>query len=185
MGELAQGAQASLDAIHRDLDRSVEEKPLEWLRPPGALPEVEFLATCERCSKCLMACPHDSIRRLGFEFRESEGTPAIIPSETPCYLCKDLPCVAACPSGALNLVDRAQAQMALARIDYKKCYAANGQPCDYCAARCPLGAEAIEMDASSTPVIRSPGCTGCGVCAYLCPADAIGLYDAGLPTASL
>ncbi len=184
MGELARGADTALDTLNQRLDRAAEERPLTWLRPPGALVEPQFLDTCGQCSMCLEACPHDSIKRLGFEFGAAEGTPAIIPGETPCYLCKDLPCAAACPSGALQFIDRAHARMAVAKIDYAKCYAANGQPCDYCTARCPLGAQAIEMDESSHPRIRLPRCTGCAVCAYLCPADAIRLYDVGVSGAA-
>lgn len=175
MSEIAQSAHASLDPLNRELGPEKEVSPVSWIRPPGALGEDEFLATCERCSKCVEACEYDSIKRLGFELGPCEGTPAIIPDETPCYLCKDLPCVAACPSGALSLVDRAKARMAQAEIDYKKCYAVAGQPCDYCTARCPLGEQVIVMDDASHPRIKQPACTGCGVCAYLCPANAISL----------
>lgn len=181
MSGLARSADATVDALNQSSDQAVEERPLSWLRPPGALAEPDFLETCGQCGMCLEACPHDAIKRLGFEFGAAEGTPAIVPEETPCYLCEDLPCAAVCSSGALHFIDRALARMAVAKIDYDKCYAANGQPCDYCTARCPLGAQAIEMDETSQPRIKLSGCTGCAVCAYLCPADAIQLYGTGVP----
>ena len=63
--------------------------------------------------------------------------------------------------------------MGLAVIDMASCYAAQGQPCDYCVVKCPLGKDAIRFDADKIPVVDPVGCTGCGVCAYLCPAPAI------------
>ncbi|MDR3221903.1 MAG: ferredoxin-type protein NapG, partial [Candidatus Accumulibacter sp.] len=31
----------------------------QTLRPPGALPEDEFLAACTRCGLCVRDCPYD------------------------------------------------------------------------------------------------------------------------------
>ena len=36
-----------------------------FIRPPGALPEAEFLTTCERCRKCVEVCPVDAIFPAG------------------------------------------------------------------------------------------------------------------------
>jgi Pyruvate/2-oxoacid:ferredoxin oxidoreductase delta subunit len=68
--------------------------------------------------------------------------------------------------------------MGLAIIDVASCYAAQGQPCDYCVVRCPLGKEAIRLDVQRIPVVDAAGCTGCGVCAYLCPGQAIHIKPA-------
>lgn len=145
------------------------------LRPPGALPEAEFLATCTRCTACQDACPYESVRRLGPEFGDKAGTPVIIPDESPCYLCEDMPCITACEPRALRPVPRHDVAMGLAVMDLKACYVAQGQPCDYCVARCPLGPEAIQFNDRGLPEVRELGCTGCGVCAYLCPAKAIAI----------
>lgn len=151
---------------------------LAFLRPPGALQEPQFLNTCDReCIECLKACPYDAIKRLGSEYA-AEGTPAIIPDETPCYLCADLPCIEACPTGALRLTDRPSVKMGLAKIDYGRCYVSQGQPCDYCVVRCPLDRDAIDWDANRLPRVSDIGCSGCGVCSYLCPADAIRIVPA-------
>ena len=70
---------------------------LRVLRPPGALHEEAFLEACTRCDACLEACPRGSIRRAGAETGEVvEGTPTIVPELQPCWLCSDLPCIAAC-----------------------------------------------------------------------------------------
>ena len=148
-------------------------EPQQFLRPPGALAEEEFLAKCTRCTDCLLACPHNAIRRLGEEMRGAGATPVIVPEESPCKLCPDLPCAAACQTGALRLVDLCEVKMGKARINYQACYQAAGQPCDYCITACPLKADAISADERGVPKVKDGGCVGCGICAYYCPADAI------------
>ncbi len=146
----------------------------DWLRPPGAPADDDaFRAACTRCTDCIEACPYQSIRRLGPERGEDAGTPVIIPADSPCYLCEDMPCIAACGAGALLPVARRDVTMGVARIRYDACYQAQGQPCDYCVTRCPLKGEAISFDDARRPRISDQHCTGCGVCAYLCPPGAI------------
>lgn len=158
--------------------------PRDWIRPPGALPESKFLSTCTRCTACQEVCPYQSIRRLGPEFGECAGSPAIIPGESPCYLCEDMPCIAACEPRALVSLPRREVRMGLAAISESSCYAAQQQPCDYCVVRCPLRSEAIRFDERGIPQVLGDGCAGCGVCAYLCPARAITIqptaFDVGI-----
>lgn len=172
-------ALGAVDVVQAGLWQSEDaEKPsvqAEWVRPPGALPEEAFLRTCTQCTDCQTACPHSSIRRLGPEFGDSAGTPAIIREESPCYLCVDMPCISVCEPRALLPVEPVGTDFGSAVVDEAKCYAAQGQPCDYCVKRCPLGSAAITFDDRAVPVIDEWGCTGCGVCAFLCPTDAITL----------
>jgi MauM/NapG family ferredoxin protein len=157
-------------------DRKAAQPPRGWLRPPGALPEPEFLAACTRCTDCIEACPYTAIRRLGPEFGDVAGTPAIIPLDSPCYLCPDMPCIPACKPLALRPTAKRDVTMGLAVLDRTACYVAQGQPCDYCVERCPLKHEAIAFGDDGVPVIDEQRCTGCGVCAYLCPPDAIAVH---------
>jgi len=72
------------------------------LRPPGAVEEKEFLALCIKCGQCLQVCPYHSIELSDMTKGYGEGTPHINARERACYLCEALPCVLACPSGALE-----------------------------------------------------------------------------------
>src|SRR5712692_4488244 len=79
----------------------------DWLRPPGAVDEELFLDRCTRCGDCLPACPYGSIKK-----DVATGYPVIFANESPCYLCEDFPCIAACETEALLPVgDRTEVRM--------------------------------------------------------------------------
>ncbi len=88
------------------------------LRPPGALDEDTFLASCIKCGQCLQVCPPQVIELAGISQGFGIGTPHIIPREGACILCKGLPCVLACPTGALDhqISEGKEAEMGLAVI---------------------------------------------------------------------
>ena len=71
------------------------------LRPPGALDEDIFLASCIKCGQCLQVCPPQVIKLAGISQGFGIGTPYIVPRQGGCILCSGLPCVLACPTGAL------------------------------------------------------------------------------------
>ncbi len=72
------------------------------LRPPGALDEDDFLATCIKCGMCVEACPFNTLKLAKPGDNKPLGTPFFIPREIPCYMCVDIPCVPVCPTDALN-----------------------------------------------------------------------------------
>jgi len=72
------------------------------LRPPGAVDEKKFLALCIKCGQCLQVCPYHSIKLSDFINGHGVGTPYIDANERGCYACSAVPCVLACPSGALD-----------------------------------------------------------------------------------
>ncbi len=72
------------------------------LRPPGALDENIFLASCIKCGQCLQVCPPQVVKLAGISQGFGIGTPYIVPREGACILCSGLPCVLACPTGALD-----------------------------------------------------------------------------------
>ncbi|MCP3890841.1 MAG: 4Fe-4S dicluster domain-containing protein [Desulfobulbaceae bacterium] len=72
------------------------------LRPPGALDEDMFLASCIKCGQCLQVCPPQVVILADIRQGFGIGTPYVIPQEGACILCAGLPCVLACPTGALD-----------------------------------------------------------------------------------
>ncbi|MGK5094701.1 4Fe-4S dicluster domain-containing protein [Deltaproteobacteria bacterium TL4] len=86
------------------------------LRPPGALEESKFVASCIKCGQCLQVCPPQVIHLAGLDLGLGIGTPYIIPREGACILCGGLPCVLACPTGSLDhqISEGKEAQMGLA-----------------------------------------------------------------------
>ena len=90
------------------------------LRPPGALDEDRFLASCIKCGQCLQVCPPQVLNLAGISQGFGIGTPYLIPREGGCILCSGLPCVLACPTGALahELSLGKDAEMGLAVITH-------------------------------------------------------------------
>ncbi len=147
---------------------SVERRVLRpRFRPPGALPESEFLATCERCTACVQACDPGVINIYQPEQGLPVGTPYLNPEQGPCQLCPELPCISACPSGALQPTPLDQVRIGKAVLDQEQCIAYKGESCQVCLDVCPLPEKAIEMK-EGQPVILDNLCTGCGVCSFAC-----------------
>lgn len=152
-----------------------------YLRPPGAIEEKRFLAACVKCGKCAQACPYKSILMAGGEAGVGIGTPYIVPRENPCYLCPDLPCIKACPTGALSksVTDVEKVRMGTAVIiDREGCLSIRGLRCEVCYRQCPLIDKAITIESRHNqrtgehtimePVIHKDKCVGCGICEKVC-----------------
>ena len=96
----------------------------DYLRPPGAIEETEFLSLCTRCDECIKACPAKAIKRSNGLMDVAVGTPIIVPKENPCVLCNGLLCIAACKEGALKPVEHVnKVRMGVAEIDQSRCLA--------------------------------------------------------------
>jgi ferredoxin-type protein NapG len=143
----------------------------ELLRPPGALPETEFLERCTGTGACVSACPVSAIRLIWSEDATKNGKPAIDPAAQACVVCDDLSCMKACPTGALRLVGREDIRMGLAELKPEICVRTNGEDCQICVDKCPFGATALEIPSEGAAVEVKDGCTGCGVCEMYCPTE--------------
>ncbi len=152
------------------------------LRPPGALPDKDFNATCIKCGQCVNACPYDTLELAAAGEDLPIGTPYFKPRHIPCYLCPDIPCMKACPTGALSpaLKDINDARMGLAVIDIENCLSWLGLRCEICYRDCPLKGKAIVVEphprkiskhAMLVPMVKSDACTGCGICEKACPTQ--------------
>ena len=160
--------QNKIDSVNETVDKITKRVPL--IRPPGAITERQFLQACTRCDECLHACPKDAIQRvpkkMGFLIA---GSPYIDPKKIPCVMCTDLPCIPACPDGALIRPpnnDRLEVNMGYAILDKKNCQAYGDTFCQQCVIDCPIPGAIIQRD--DKPIIDKNTCTGCGVCVLSC-----------------
>ena len=155
--------------------------PADVIRPPGVDKETDFLAACIRCGLCVRDCPYDTLKLSKLGEPIALGTPYFDARDIPCEMCEDIPCVKACPTGALDseLTNIDDARMGLAvLIDQETCIAFQGLRCEVCFNVCPLQNKAISLNRSHnfrtgkhaliTPVVHSSDCTGCGKCEHAC-----------------
>lgn len=161
--------------------RQSKALPAQTIRPPGALAEDDFLGACIRCGLCVRDCPYDTLQLSKVGESVALGTPYFVAREVPCEMCDDIPCVAACPTGALDhdLTDINEARMGLAVvIDQEGCIAFQGLRCEVCYNVCPVRGDAITLErqhnqrtgmhARFIPIVHSDRCTGCGKCEEAC-----------------
>ncbi len=178
------------------------------LRPPGALDEENFVKACLKCGTCVEACPYDTLKLATLDDHTAIGTPYFKPRLIPCYMCPDVPCVPACPSGALDVKviagqingrdteepDIEKAKMGVAVVDRKTCIAYWGVQCDACYRACPLMGEAITLEyernertgkhAFLKPRVNRDICTGCGLCEHACITEKAAIFVLPLAIAS-
>jgi len=173
-----------------------EAKATEFaLRPPGALPEKDFVKACIKCGLCVEHCPYDTLMLSEHGDKKVIGTPYFDARSIPCYMCVDIPCVPVCPTGALDVttlttkdeetqedkLDINMAKMGVAVVDPEHCVAFWGIQCDACYRACPLMDEAIRLEydrnsrtgkhAFLKPVVDMNTCTGCGLCEKACVTE--------------
>jgi len=143
----------------------------QLIRPPGALPESEFMRLCERCGKCIQACPDNAIVPADERaFPGKGGTPVINPRRRACHSCDGHRCAEACPTGALVPLPAGEPMnLGKASLYTSLCFAHQGETCDTCHAVCPERGKAIRM-IRGMPQVFAESCTGCGMCEYACPA---------------
>jgi ferredoxin-type protein NapG len=147
-----------------------EEIERSHLRPPGALPEREFLDTCYRCGACVDACPVDAILPIPGGDEQRAGTPMIDPDLRACVVCTGLDCTHACPSGALRKLEHPhEINMGTAEVYDPLCVRSTGEACTLCVDHCPMGPAALRITGTQPPEVLPAGCVGCGMCQLHCP----------------
>ncbi len=152
------------------------------IRPPGALPEKEFLEVCARCEECVKVCPTNTLQPALFEAGlEGVFTPIVVPRigecREKCALCSEV-----CPTGAIQPFfpeeknPRLTAEpliIGVATIDRDICRAwYKNQKCSVCDEQCPYDAIASPVvDGMQRPFVVEQLCVGCGACERECPVQ--------------
>jgi ferredoxin len=161
------------------------------VRPPGSLPEGDFLGRCIRCGQCMRVCPNNALHPTLMEAGlEGVWTPYMIAKigycEPSCTLCGQV-----CPTGAIDELTLTQKvgdeetppnRIGTAFFDRGRCLPwAMATPCIVCEEWCPTSPKAIYLREETAidrlgnevrvqrPHIDPALCTGCGACEYACP----------------
>ncbi|MGD2116979.1 MAG: ferredoxin-type protein NapG [Chromatiales bacterium] len=161
--------------------RQAKALPATAIRPPGVADETDFQGACIRCGLCVRDCPFDTLKLAELGDDVALGTPYFEARDIPCEMCEDIPCVKACPTGALDpqLTDINESRMGLAVVvDQEACIAFQGLRCEVCFNVCPIRGKAITLNyqhnersgkhAFFIPIVHSDACTGCGKCEKSC-----------------
>ena len=166
--------------------RTMAKRPDPYLvRPPGALPEDEFLGRCIRCGECMKVCIGNGLQPT-FLAAGLEGifSPRLNARtgycEYNCTLCGQV-----CPTGALTQLTMAQKHVSkIGNIffDKNRCLPyAKGIPCIVCEEHCPTPDKAIQFREAQVlnskgekvlvkqPYVIDERCIGCGICETKCP----------------
>lgn len=159
------------------------------VRPPGSVPESDFLDLCIRCGECFKACPNNVLHSVGFSHGlKALWTPKVDANwagcESSCNACGQV-----CPTGAIRplpLDEKRHARMGLAIVNQQTCLPlADRDDCQLCVDECSAaGYDAIEFIAVHTetdhrgmpvegtgrlaPAVIAELCVGCGLCQTRC-----------------
>ncbi len=162
-----------------------------YIRPPGSIPEKDFLARCIRCGECMKVCKTNGLQPTNLEAGfDALWTPHLVPRTGPCEDKCNM-CGRVCPTQAIRSLpvdEKLFVKIGTAVIDRDRCIAwEQNKLCLICDEICPY--DAIEFKVVTTftgpfkrPFVVEEKCTGCGWCENKCPVlgrGAIEVYSIG------
>lgn len=147
---------------------------VQLIRPPGALPEADFLKTCIRCGECMKACVTNTLQpclwESGFSGLWSPRLELRLGACEPnCNVCGKV-----CPTQAirsLTLEEKTHAKVGNAILWKERCLVwAQNKLCLICDEICPYNAIVFRpIEGYRRPVVIASRCNGCGYCEQKCP----------------
>ncbi len=155
------------------------------IRPPGSLPEDEFIQRCIRCGNCMKVCPTNVLQPSTAEAGLSAlWTPRLEPARGYCeYECNL--CGRVCPTGAITEIEVEKKKTTIigtAVFDKKICLPwAKGEGCIVCEEHCPVSEKAIKLRVEKgkkggmimLPYVDKKLCIGCMICENKCPVTPV------------
>jgi len=146
----------------------------QLIRPPGALPETEFLRTCIRCGECMKSCVTNTLQPSLWESGFSGlWTPKLelrmAACEPNCNVCGKV-----CPTQAIRslpMEEKTYAKIGTAVLRKESCLVwAQNKLCLICDEICPYNAIVFRsVEGYRRPVVIASRCNGCGYCEQRCP----------------
>lgn len=167
------------------------------VRPPGSVPERDFLSRCIRCGECMNVCPNNALHPTLLQAgAEGIWSPMLIPRigycEPTCVLCSQV-----CPTGAIDEITEKEKgwvpqvdggstenplRIGTAFYDHGRCLPwSMAKECIVCEEWCPTTPKAIYFESVEVtdregnylwlkrPHVDPALCVGCGACTYACP----------------
>lgn len=156
------------------------------LRPPGALPEAQFLNVCIACQECIRVCPTRGLQAAFLQTGVSKlGMPVLVPRLGGCSLgvsCDHL-CEKVCPVDAILPVTQEDLKIGTAQVDHSLCLAWDqGVKCLVCVEACQYKA-AIPHQGRIT--VDPDKCVGCGFCESGCPVPGSAIHVFPKPSSTV
>lgn len=146
----------------------------QLVRPPGALPEEQFLRTCIRCGECMKSCVTNTLQPCLWESGLSGlWTPKMelrfAACEQSCNVCGKV-----CPTQAirsLSMEEKTHAKVGTAILRKERCLVwSQDKLCLICDEICPYNAIVFRtIDGYRRPLVIASKCNGCGFCETRCP----------------
>ena len=154
----------------------------EVIRPPWALPELEFQEVCTRCNACIEVCPTGLLIKGAGTYPEADFTPGR--ATDGCTFCGD--CLTVCKDMALRQIPD-QAPWAIRVVFESNCLAEQNVVCRTCGEFCDVGAIRFPpmLGGVAKPHLDESACTGCGACLADCPTRAIRITPSNFPSLAL
>jgi len=169
------------------------------IRPPGSVPEKQFLELCISCGECFKVCPNNVLQPMGFEkglegLWTPQGALDWAGCEPSCNNCGQV-----CPTGAIRALpieEKEVARMGLAIVNEVTCLPyAEKEACQLCVDDCAAAGynalefirvggevddngEPLEDSGFLAPVVLPDKCVGCGLCQMRC--NLINVKEKGL-----